>query len=91
MGNMRNHFLDDRFFPYKSKLKHITAHKIVLSIFILLSIVMVFVVTILKTMVYTNVYFKDIFNFAGSDSIRINNETTAGADLGDYGITMSNN
>jgi hypothetical protein len=62
-----------------------------LSIFILLSIVMVFVVTILKTMVYTNVYFKDIFNFAGSDSIRINNETTAGADLGDYGITMSNN
>jgi hypothetical protein len=91
MGNMRNPFLDDRFFPYKSKLKHITAHKIVLSIFILLSIVMVFVVTILKTMVYTNVYFKDIFNFAGSDSIRINNETTAGADLGDYGITMSNN
>jgi hypothetical protein len=71
MGNMRNPFLDDRFFPYKSKLKHITAHKIVLSIFILLSIVMVFVVTILKTMVFTTALFKDAFKFDTEGIIRI--------------------
>jgi hypothetical protein len=87
MGNMRNPFLDDRFFPYKSKLKHITAHKIVLSTFILLSIVMILVVTILKTMVFTTFMFKDAFKFDTDGIIRLNNDTSGGADLGNSGMT----
>jgi hypothetical protein len=88
MGNMRNPFLDDRFFPYKSKLKHITAHKIVLSTFILLSIVMILVVTILKTMVFTTFMFKDAFKFDTDGIIRLNNDTSGGADLGNSGMII---
>jgi hypothetical protein len=88
MGNMRNPFLDDRFFPYKSKLKHITAHKIVLSIFILLSIVMILVVTILKTMVFTTALFKDAFKFDTKGIIRIKDTTSGGAEIGNSGITI---
>jgi hypothetical protein len=88
MGNMRNPFLDDRFFPYKSKLKHITAHKIVLSTFILLSIVMILVVTILKTMVFTTALFKDAFKFDTKGIIRIKDTTSGGAEIGNSGITI---